>query len=440
MSAPGLLIAAPRSGSGKSTVTLGLQRAMARAGLGVQGAKCGPDYIDTAFHSAACGRPSINLDSFAMPPDLMSGLVNRASAGADIIIAEGSMGLFDGVRAPPGRTGASADVAAAMGWPVVLVLDVAGHAQTAAVVALGCRAFDPRITLAGVILNNVASERHQRLVCDGLERIGLPILGVVRRDTALLLPERHLGLVQASETADLETRLDRLADTMAAGVDLTRLRAIARPGSAPEPVDERPPLPPPGQRVALAQDLAFSFVYTHVLEGWRRQGAEIIPFSPLANEAPPATCDSCWLPGGYPELHAGALAAAGHFLAGLSTFAQDRPVHGECGGYMVLGESLTSADGTVHPMAGLLPVSTSYARRKMHLGYRVARLVADGPLGAEGTRLVGHEFHYASIVAADADPASALATVTDAEGRDLGLCGHRRGRVSGSFFHAICAA
>ena len=196
-------------------------------------------------------------------------------------------------------------------------------------------------------------------------------------------------------------------------------------------------LRPPGQRIALAHDRAFSFVYEHVLAGWRAAGAEILPFSPLADEAPPGTCDSCWLPGGYPELHAGTLAAAKTFLGGLKRFAADRPVHGECGGYMVLGQSLQDKEGASHEMAGLLPVTTSYATRKLHLGYRVAHLKADCAVGPAGTRLVGHEFHYASITGFDEDPALAFAGVTDAEGRDLGTAGHRVGHVTGSFFHAI---
>ncbi|WP_323010849.1 cobyrinate a,c-diamide synthase [Paracoccus sp. (in: a-proteobacteria)] len=445
---PGLLIAAPRSGSGKSTVTLGLQRALVRAGLKVQAVKCGPDYIDTAFHAAATSRPSINLDSFAMPPEMMGALVKGAAAGADLIIAEGSMGLFDGVRAEAGRTGASADVAAVFGWPVVLVVDVAGAAQSAAAVALGCAQYDPRITVAGVILNNVASDRHQRLVEEGLKIIGLPVLGVVRRDASLLLPERHLGLVQANETENLEVRLERLADTCAAGLDLAALQGLAatKPEdeltgllAASSPAHILAPLRAPGQRIALAQDRAFSFIYAHVLEGWRQQGAEVFPFSPLANEAPPEACDSCWLPGGYPELHSGQLAAATVFLDGLRRFAETRPVHGECGGYMVLGRTITDADGIAHPMAGLLPVATSYAKRKLHLGYRIARLAQDCILGPAETRLVGHEFHYASITDMETDPAYAFADVSDAEGRDLGPAGHKVGRVSGSFFHAICA-
>ncbi len=436
MTAAGLLVAAPRSGSGKTTIVLGLQRALARRGLRVAGAKCGPDYIDPAFHAAATGRPSLNLDSFAMEPALLATLVRAGSREAELVIAEGSMGLFDGIRGEPGRTGASADVAALTGWPVLLVLDVSGHAQSAAAVALGCASFDPRIAVAGVVLNKVASERHERLVRDGMARVGIPVLGALRRDAALTLPERHLGLVQAVETAGLDAHLDRLADAVEGALDLDAVVALARPARLP-PAADAVALDPPGQRIALANDAAFSFVYPHILARWREAGAEIRPFSPLADEPPPTGCDACWLPGGYPELHAGRLAAAGRFLSGLRAFAEEGPVHGECGGYMVLGETLEDAEGRVHPMAGLLPVETSYAKRRMHLGYRVARLLHDGPLGPAGTALVGHEFHYASVVRADASRELAFADASDAEGTPLGPAGHRRGRVSGSFFHVV---
>ncbi|WP_407526060.1 cobyrinate a,c-diamide synthase [Methylobacterium oryzisoli] len=432
--ARGLLVAAPRSGSGKTTVTLAILRALARRGLRVAGAKCGPDYIDPAFHAAATGRPSVNLDSFAMTDALLDAAAGLAGQGADLVIAEGSMGLFDGVVAAEGRSGANADVAARYGWPVILVLDVSGAAQSAAAVALGCRLYDPRLTLAGVILNKVASPRHRRLVEAGLARVGLPVFGALARDASLVLPERHLGLVQAEETGDLAARLDRLADLAEAGLDLDAITSAAA-GRVPPAADALPR--PPGQRIALARDAAFSFVYPHMAAGWRAAGAEIHLFSPLADEAPPETCDACWLPGGYPELQAGRLGAATTFLDGLRAFARTRPVHGECGGYMVLGEGLEDAEGVRHAMAGLLPVATSYAKRKLHLGYRVATLLADGPLGRAGARLVGHEFHYASELTAPPDEADALARVTDGEDRPLGLAGHRRGHVSGSFFHLI---
>jgi cobyrinic acid a,c-diamide synthase len=197
-------------------------------------------------------------------------------------------------------------------------------------------------------------------------------------------------------------------------------------------------LPPPGQRIALARDQAFSFVYPHILDGWRRAGAEIVTFSPLADEPPAGDCDACWLPGGYPELHAGALAAAARFRAGLTGFAQSRPVHGECGGYMVLGQGLEDADGVRHVMSGLLGHATSFARRKLQLGYREARLLAESPIGPSGSLVRGHEFHYATLVSPGND--APLADLTDGHGRPLGPSGGRRDRVTGTFFHAIAQA
>lgn len=434
MTARGILIAAPRSGSGKTTITLGLQRALTRRGLKVRGLKCGPDYIDPAFHAAATGAPSANLDSYAMPDALLGRIANEAVGAADIIVAEGSMGLFDGVPGPEGHTGTGADIAALLGWPVVLVIDVSGQAQSAGAVALGCMLYDKRIRVAGVILNKVASERHRRLAAAGMETIGLPVLGALPREASLILPERHLGLVQAGETEDLHQRLDALAEAVAAAVDLDAIIAAAGPTALPAS-GKFAPLPAPGKRLAIARDAAFSFVYPHVEAGWRALGTELVPFSPLADEPPPEGCDACWLPGGYPELHAGRLAAASRFLDGLRDFARTRAVHGECGGYMVLGRTLVDADGASHAMAGLLSVETSFARRKMNLGYRNAVLAADGPLGRAGDSLSGHEFHYATVISQGEDPP--FAEITDPHGSAPAPAGSRRGLVSGSFFHAI---
>lgn len=433
MSAKGLLIAAPRSGSGKTTLTLGLMRALRRRGVTVAGVKSGPDYIDPAFHQAALGRDSLNLDSWAMDEGLLAALAAQASDGAELLIAEASMGLFDGVPAETGRTGASADVAAALGLPVLLALDASGQAQSAGAVALGCARFDPRLNVVGVVLNKIGSPRHLRLAREGVEAAGLKVLGALPKQAEVVLPERHLGLVQAAETEALEARLEALADFVAAHIDLDAVLALAAPlkvsGAA------RAALAPPGQIIAIARDAAFSFLYPHLLAGWRGQGAEVRFFSPLADEAPPHDADCLWLPGGYPELHAGRLAANQQFLDGLRAFAASRPVHGECGGYMVLGESLTDAQGMAHPMAGLLSVQTSFAKRKMTLGYRDVTLLADCALGRKGHRFRGHEFHYASIAALGADEPMALAA--DAYGGAPAPAGSRRGLVSGSFFHCV---
>jgi cobyrinic acid a,c-diamide synthase len=436
---PGLMIAAPRSGSGKTTVTLGLLRALRRAGVAVAGAKCGPDYIDPPFHRAASGRPGVNLDSWAMPPELLANLAANVGAGCDLVLCEALMGLFDGVPGAPGRTGSSADVAAALGWPVLLVLDVSGQSQSAAAVVKGCASYDPRLTIAGVVLNKLGSPRHARLATEAIETLGIPVVGTLPRSAGIALPERHLGLVQASETSNLDDRLEQIADFVAAHTRIDSIRSLAARGH-PAAIDAsaQPALQPPGQRIAVAHDAAFSFLYPHLLDGWRDAGAELCFFSPLADAGPPEHCDACWLPGGYPELHARRLAEARGFLARLRRFAATRPVHGECGGYMVLGQSLTDAEGETHAMAGLLGVATSFARRQLHLGYRIARLLGDGCLGPAGTILRGHEFHYASIETLGDD--AAFAQVSDAHGGEALPAGGRRGLVSGGFFHVIAAA
>jgi cobyrinic acid a,c-diamide synthase len=433
--ARGLVIAAPRSGSGKTMLTLGLMRSYRNAGLTVAGAKCGPDYIDPAFHAAATGKPSFNLDSWAMRPALLAELASGVGEACGLVLCEGVMGLFDGVAGEPGRTGSSADVAAALGWPVLLVLDATGQSQTAAAIVQGCASFDPRIKIAGVVLNRVASPRHRHLVTAAIETLGIPVLGALPRDEKISLPERHLGLVQAGETAGLDAALDRIAGFIEEHADTGAILSCAR-GTAALACGGSPALPPPAQRIAIARDEAFSFLYPHILAGWRKAGAEIAFFSPLANEPPPDHCDFCWLPGGYPELHAGLIAGAERFLTGLRRFVETRPAHGECGGYMVLGQDLTDQACRAHPMAGLLGASFSFANRKLHLGYRQARLVESHPLGAKGALLRGHEFHYATIEA-DCLPDAPFAFVRDVHGGAEQAEGNRRGKVSGSFFHVI---
>ena len=434
MTARGLIVSAPRSGAGKTTVTLALIAALARRGMAVRAAKAGPDYIDVAFHAAATGANGYNLDSWAMPPALLDALLSEAARGADVLIVEGVMGLFDGVAGLPGRRGATADLAVRFGLPVLLVIDVSGQSQSAAALVRGFASHDGAVRIAGVVLNRVGSERHRALIADAIAPLEIPVVGAVPRDEMLALPERHLGLVQAGEHADLAMRLEALAQLAERCLDLDAIVATARRPTLPAPAPISS-LRPPGKRVALARDAAFTFVYSHIVEGWRAAGAQIVPFSPLADEPPPEDCDCCWLPGGYPELHAGALAAAARFRAGLTQFASTRPVHGECGGFIVLGEGLEDASGARHAMTGLLGHATSFARRKLHLGYREARLLCDSPIGPAGALVRGHEFHYATLTAAGDDaPFSDLA---DGQARPLGPSGGRRGNVSGTFFHTI---
>lgn len=436
---PGLLIAAPASGTGKTTVMLGLLAALRARGLSVQPYKNGPDYIDPAFHRAASGRDSFNLDTWAMPGAMLDGMLT-AAGGVDLILAEGSMGLFDGVAAK-GATGngAAADLAQRMGWPVVLVIDASGQAQTAAAVAQGLARFRAGVQVAGVILNRIASPRHEALVRAGMAEAGLTVLGALPKRAAIAMPERHLGLVQAEEQPALQALIAEAGQLMRDNVDLDALIAAAASHAAPA---QTAMVTPPGQRIALARDAAFSFVYPHLLHGWRAAGAEVLPFSPLENQGPDPSADVCWLPGGYPELHGGTLAQADRFRAGLQSFAATKPVHGECGGYMAMGAAIIDKDGTSHQMAGLLGLVTSFEKRKMHLGYRRAVLSQPIPGHAGGAALVGHEFHYSSI---QTQPDAPLAQVTDATGAAVAETGSTRlqdggGLSTGTFFHMIAPA
>ena len=416
----GLILAAPSSGAGKTTLTLALLRLLSREGLHVRGAKSGPDYIDPRFHEAACGAPCPNLDAWAMTPDRLRSL----AFGDGLLIIEGAMGLFDG--APPDGRGAVADLARHLDLPVVLVVDAGRMAGSIAPLVAGFAGFDARVRVSGVMLNNVGSDRHEAMLRRALAPLGLPVLAALRRNPALAQPSRHLGLVQAAERPDLEQFLDTAADALAATLDRATLLSLAAP--LPE-ATTAPRLAPPAQVIAVAQDCAFGFTYPHMLADWRAAGAEIKPFSPLADDPVPEA-GFVFLPGGYPELHAGKLAANHTFMQSLKRAAQTSDIYGECGGYMVLGAGLIDADGTPHAMTGLLPLETSFATRRLHLGYRTLT-AAQGPF--PGT-WAAHEFHYATTLRADGP---ALFTATDAEGTAVAPMGLTLGRVSGSFAHLI---
>lgn len=417
----GLILSAPSSGSGKTTLTLGLLRALSRRGVDVSGAKSGPDYIDPRFHAAACGRECPNLDAWAMGPARLHDL---ARSGAELLLIEGAMGLFDG--APPEGRGATADLARTFGIPVVMVVDCARLAHSVAPLVNGFAHHDPDVHVAGVILNHVGSPRHEAMLRASLQDSLIPVLGAVYRQAGLEHPSRHLGLVQAEEHPDLQAYLDRVADVVEAAIDLDALVALAGYTSDASGVATR--LTPPGQRIAVASDKAFAFAYPHILSDWRAAGAEVLPFSPLADDAPAADADFIFLPGGYPELHAGKLAAAQTFKHAMR--AATCPIYGECGGYMTLGRAITDKNGDRHEMLGLLGLETSFAKRKLHLGYRA--LHADqGPFAG---RWNAHEFHYATTLLAEGAP---LFDASDAEGRALAPMGLIDGQVSGSFAHLI---
>ncbi len=429
--ARGLIIAAPSTGSGKTVITTGLIAAWRAAGVHVAAAKAGPDYIDAAFLAAAAGGLAVNLDCWAMRPGLLRQLALAHAAGADLLILEGVMGLFDGGSDGAGST---ADLAKALGLPAVLVIDASRQAQSAAVLAHGFATFDEHVEIAGVILNRVAGERHASLLRGAFKAAGIEIFGIIPPDAALDLPSRHLGLVQAGENASLDQVIGLAAQLASTHIDLERLVAAARALAATD-TKQATPLPPPGQRIAVAHDQAFAFFYDHVLAGWRAKGAEVSRFSPLGDEAPDPSADAVILPGGYPELHAGRLSANDTFLTGLRSAADSGAlIYGECGGYMVLGEGLVDADGIRHRMAGLLALETSFAEPRRTLGYRRAIAGAGQPLVEAGTVFRCHEFHYAHALHEAGTP---LFSITGMQGEDLDQAGLTKAHVAGSFMHVI---
>lgn len=429
--ARGLVVAAPASGSGKTVVTLGLLRALAKAGITVASAKAGPDYIDPRFHAAATERPCPNIDVWAMRPGLVDRLCGEVAEDSELFVVEGVMGLFDGAE---GGQGSTADIAAHLGLPVVLVVDARAQAHSAAALVKGFAEFRKDCRVGGVIFNRVASARHESVLRSALAPLGIPVIGAVRQTAGLELPSRHLGLVQAEEVKGLEGFLDRASGLVTEGLDMALLRGVARPPHAGLGAGVKP-LAPLGQRIAVAADAAFGFAYPHLLEGWRALGAEISTFSPLADEAPREAADAVFLPGGYPELHAGRISANEAFLGGLRS-ARDRGtlIYGECGGYMVMGEALIDREGQAHAMAGLLPSSTSFAERRLQLGYRY--LNHDGVLPWP-KNLTGHEFHFSTL--SSQGGGDSLFQAADSGGRQIGPMGERIGRVMGSYAHVIDA-
>jgi cobyrinic acid a,c-diamide synthase len=423
--AKGLVIAAPQSHSGKTLVSLGLARALVDRGVAVRPAKSGPDYIDPQFLARAARHECLSLDAWGMGEKRLKALA-AAHASGGFLLVEGAMGLFDGAL---GGSGSTADLAARLGLPVVLVIDCAHLAQSVAAVAEGFMRFRDDIGFAGVILNRVGSDRHEAMLRDALAARHIICLGAVRRDASLAVPSRHLGLVQPDEVADIDALIDAAATAIAEDFDLAALFDSAG-HLAPATASRR--LPPLGQHIAIARDRAFGFLYPHWLSDWRNSGAEISFFSPLADEGPGPTADAVLLPGGYPELHGNQLAAAARFKSGLGA-ARDRGalIYGECGGYMVLGQSLTDADGNTHEMTGLLPHASHIDHPRRSLGYRLLR--HQGPLPF-ARALSGHEFHYSTT---SGPKAPQLFAASDAAGQRIGPMGSVVGKVCGSYAHVI---
>ena len=398
---PRVVIGAPRSGEGKTTVALGLMAALRRRGLGVQGYKVGPDYLDTGYQQYAAGRSGRNLDLFMMGELPIRDAL--AGAPADIAVIEGVMGLFDGHR--DGQTPTStADVARFLDAPVVLVIDASRLAASAGAIAHGFATYDPTVRVAGVILNRWNPRRSKTAVEAALARAGVELLGYLPAADHLELPSRHLGLVVADELSrEVEAVMERLAAHVEEHIDVGRLLEIAGEAAPIEAAAsaDRPVPGAPGPRMAVAWDAAFAFYYADNLTLLRESGAELVFFSPLtAPELP--ICDGLYLGGGYPELHAAGLSANEGFRASLAAAISDGlPTYAECGGLLYLCDSLVDLDGDEWPLVGAVPGSAAMHKHLQGMGYREARLAGDSLLGQAGAEVRGHEFHYSSSTLRD---------------------------------------
>jgi cobyrinic acid a,c-diamide synthase len=438
---PRLVIGAPASGCGKTTVACGLMTALRGRGLAVSGHKVGPDYIDPGYHALATGRPPRNLDPFLCGEELIAPLFRHGAAGAQVAVIEGVMGLFDGVDPALGLApdfGSTAHVARLLAAPVVLVVDAARAGRSVAALASGFARFDPRTPVAGVILNRVASDRHERLLRDALAAIGLPVYGAVRRTEGIVTPSRHLGLIPAAEReATARQAIARIGELIAAHCDIDALLALAQraplmtspawdPGAATAAAVASPTVASPtvvSPTVAIAAGAAFTFGYTEQAELLEAAGARVASFDPLRDEDLPAGTDGLILGGGFPEVHAAGLSANERLRARVTALAsRGAPVAAECAGLLYLARTL---DG--QPMCGVLDVRAAMTP-KLTLGYRRAVAAADSVLARAGDVVHGHEFHRtAAEPAAGHQPAWQLATGTQE--------GHATDNVVASYLH-----
>lgn len=432
---PRVVVAGTSSGAGKTTVACGLIGALRARGTAVQGFKVGPDYIDPSHHALASGRPGRNLDAFLSGPDLIAPLFRHGSAGAEIAVIEGVMGLFDGASGR-GELASTAHVAKLLDAPVLLVLDAAAMARSAAAIVHGFRTFDPEVNVAGVVFNRVGSDTHERLLREALADSGLPVIGALRRDPRITTPERHLGLVPVAEREDAARQaLDVLATAMAQHADLDaviRLARTARP--QPGPAWSSEPASPAAHRprIAVARGPAFSFHYQENLELLTGAGAELVGFDPLSDESLPAGTGALVLAGGFPEAFGEQLEANRRLRGAVADFARSgRPVLAECGGLLYLGESL---DG--HEMCGALPTRAEMGSR-LTLGYREAVAAAATPWMKAGVAVRGHEFHYSQLTPGPSRTPPAWTLSSRAVQRPDGIV---RGGVQAGYLHVHWAA
>ncbi len=432
----GLMIAGTASGVGKTTVALALIAAMRRRGLVVQPFKGGPDFLDTGHHSRMSGRIARNLDTWMLGPEANADVLAQGRRGADAVVVEGMMGLFDG-KDGLSEVGSTAEIAKLLALSVVLVVDAGKSARSVGAVVLGFEKFDPSLRLAGVILNNVASERHFAMLKSAIESAcATPVLGWVPREPAATIPERHLGLHAAPNEPQEDAMLEVFAELAERHLDMDQIVTLAcgSPSAVPHAGSTEASEDVGPVRIGVARDKAFSFYYEDNLDLLREAGAEIVPFSPLEDDALPKDLDAIYLGGGYPELYAAQLSANMGMLAGVREFAASgRLVYAECGGMIYLSKSLSSLSGQGHPMAGVLPMQFEMTERLVSFGYVTVKVTDDCLLGTAGTEVRGHSFHYSRIVGVPDLPVSYRVQYS-LSGREE-VEGFRAGGVLASYVH-----
>ncbi len=437
MNIPRLIVAGAHSGVGKTTLATGLMAALTRQGRTVQPFKVGPDYIDPTYHTLATGRPSRNLDTWMVSPERVAALFARAVADADVAIIEGVMGLFDGYGYDDDR-GSTAEVARLLHAPVVLVLDVARVARSAAAVAHGFATFAQDVPLVGFILNRVGSAAHGDGVRRAVERAtGLPVLGVVPREARVQVPSRHLGLVPTVEPGAWAAFVEEAATLVKQTCDVAALVQLARGASAlPFPADLPQPGPSPFRRIGVARDEAFNFYYEDNLDVWRAAGVEIVPFSPVRDHTLPSNVEALYIGGGFPELYAEALAENAAMRAELrAAHAANVPIYAECGGFMYLMNAITTHAGQRFPMVGLVPGEAVMQQRRVRLGYVEVEPAAPHWVARAGVRLRGHLFHWSRWEGYTPTPESAAWLVLPRRGGGVQPEGYRHRRLVASYVH-----
>ena len=429
-----IVIAGVRSGVGKTTIATGIMGALTRRGHRVQPFKAGPDYIDPSYHQLACGVPSRNLDTWLLPHPTVTELFRRASGPDKVCVVEGVMGVYDG-HSSLTEEGSTAQLAKLLDAPVILVADAAKVARSVAAEVLGYQQFDPDLRIAGVILNGVGGPRHLEFCQPQIEETtGLPVLGYLPRREQFVQPERHLGLIPTVEGTVVQEWYDALIAQVEETIDLDAVLRLADTANPPEGAPQVYPAEPQPRRarIAIALDKAFSFYYQDSLDLLEAWGAELVPFSPLADESLPPQVGGVYIGGGFPEMFARELAENRPMLESVrQALARDLPVYAECGGLMYLGQSLSDLEGADFPMVGAIPVVSSMSNSRLTLGYREVEACADTPLLESGQRIRGHEFHW-SVLEETPDPGQAVYRVVDQENR---LEGFRIGSIWASYIH-----